>query len=89
MRAVIPTKKFGRDLKKMSRRKKDISKLKKIVDILQTEGRLPSKYKPHPLIGDWIPSWDCHIETDWILIYRVTKDEVFLVRTGTHSDLFN
>ncbi len=88
MRIVAPTKRVDRDLKKAIKRKKDISKLKHVVFVLQKDGKLPSKYKSHPLIGDWIPSWDCHVEPDWILIYQVTKTHVYLFRTGTHSDLF-
>lgn len=88
MRKILPTKRFDRDLKKAVKRKKDISKLKKAVGILAQEGKLSATYKPHPLIGDWVPCWDCHIEPDWLLIYQVTKTHVYLFRTGTHSDLF-
>ena len=88
MRIVSPTKRFDRDLKKVVKRNKDLTKLKRAVALLAEKGSLPSKYKPHPLIGNWVPSWDCHIESDWILIYQVTKTHVYLFRTGTHSDLF-
>ncbi len=88
MRIISPTKKFDHDLKKAVKRNKDLMKLKKIVALLARNGQLPSKYKPHPLIGDWVPSWDCHIEPDWILIYQVTMTHVYLFRAGTHSDLF-
>ena len=88
MRIVSPTKKFDRDLKKTVKRNKDLTKLKKTITLLAENGHLPSKYKTHPLIGNWVPSGDCHIEPDWILIYQVTKTHVYLFRTGTHSDLF-
>jgi len=88
MRIISPTKRFGRDLKKAVSRNKDLSKLKKVISLLADNGKLSSKYKPHPLVGNWVPSWDCHIEPDWILIYQVTKTHVYLFRTGTHSDLF-
>ena len=88
MRKISPTTSFDRDLKKAAKRNKDLAKLKKIIDILARYGRLPSRYKPHPLIGDWVPCWDCYIESDWLLIYQVTKTHVYLFRTGTHSDLF-
>lgn len=88
MRIVSPTKQFDRDLKKAFKRRKDLKKLKDAIAHLAKEGSLPTKYKPHPLIGNWVPSWDCHIEPDWILIYQVTKTHVYLFRTGTHSDLF-
>jgi mRNA interferase YafQ len=54
-----------------------------------TKGKaFTAKHKSHPLKGKWRRKWDCHIEPDWLLIYEVTKDEVKLARTGTHSDLF-
>ncbi|MBF0478746.1 MAG: type II toxin-antitoxin system YafQ family toxin [Candidatus Omnitrophica bacterium] len=88
MRIISPTRQFDRDLKKLLKRKKEISKLKAVVDLLSGEGRLPLKYKPHALVGDWIPCWDCHIEPDWLLIYQVTETHVYLFRIGSHSDLF-
>ena len=88
MRVVAPTNKFDRDLRKAVRRNKDLTKLKKAVSLLALKGKLPPRYKPHSLIGHWVPSWDCHIEPDWILIYQVTKTHVYLFRTGAHSDLF-
>ena len=88
MRKVSPTKRFDRDLRKAVKRKKDLTKLKKVITLLAEQGKLPSKYKPHPLIGNWVPSWDCHIEPDWLLLYQVTRTHVYLFRTGTHSDLF-
>ncbi len=45
--------------------------------------------KPHPLKGEWKNYWDCHIDPDWLLIYRITENEVLLARTGTHADLFS
>jgi len=88
MRKISPTTKFDRDLKKTLKRKKDLSKLKNIIQILSKEGKLPSKYKPHPLVGNWIPCWECHIDPDWLLIYQVTDTHIYLFRTGTHADLF-
>jgi len=88
MRKISPTKKFDRDLKRLFKRKKDLTKLNHVVSLLASDGKLTSKYRLHPLVGNWVPSWDCHIEPDWILIYQVTKTHVYLFRTGTHSDLF-
>ena len=88
MRIISPTKKFDRDLRKVWKRKKDLSKLKDVVRMLAKDGKIPSKYKPNPLIGNWVPCWNCHIESDWLLIYQVTKTHIYLFRIGTHSDLF-
>jgi mRNA interferase YafQ len=49
---------------------------------------LPAANRAHPLKGEWKGYWDCHIEPDWLLIYKLTDDEVRLARTGTHADLF-
>lgn len=72
----------------MRKRGKDLGKLEAIVQHLATDSELEDRHKPHPLTGDWKPLWDLHIEPDWLLIYRITEKEVFLSRTGTHSDLF-
>jgi mRNA interferase YafQ len=79
---------FRRDLKKAKKRGKDLTLLYAVVETLATGGTLDKKHVPHPLIGNWKPCWDCHIEPDWILIYVVTDVAVELVRTGTHADLF-
>ena len=50
---------------------------------------LPASYKDHPLKGDWKGYRDAHLEPDWPLIYRVVGDELYLVRTGSHADLFD
>lgn len=49
---------------------------------------MPSSYKDHLLRGNWNGYRDAHIEPDWLLIYRVSGDELQLARTGTHADLF-
>lgn len=73
----------------MKKRGKDLSKLVAIVQLLVNDEQLEEVHKAHPLKGEWVPSWDLHIEPDWILIYQLTEDEVCLVRTGTHADLFD
>jgi len=49
---------------------------------------LESRYRDHALIGPWQGSRDCHIEPDWLLIYRLESESLFLERTGSHSELF-
>ena len=89
MLTIIETSIFRRDLKRLKKRHKDLQKLSDIVYKLANNTALESKHKPHPLVGNWKPKWECHIEPDWLLIYHVVDDELRLVRTGTHSDLFN
>ena len=50
--------------------------------------QLDQSYKPHPLKGNWVPSWECHIEDDWLLIWQHKEpDTIIFQRTGTHSEL--
>lgn len=82
------TAQFKKDIKKQRRRSKQIDKIKVVIGLLRTGKPLPPKYRDHPLAGNWIGRRDCHVESDWVLIYRILEDELRLERTGTHSDLF-
>lgn len=88
MRKIVTTRQFEKDLKRCLKRGNDARRLKAVVEALQADQPLPDKHVPHPLKGKWKPKWECHIEPDWLLVYEVAEDEVLLVRTGTHSDLF-
>ena len=77
-----------RDLKLAKKRRKDLSKMTPVIDLLQAEKPLPAKYQNHKLSGEYKDHWECHIEGDWLLIYLLLPRMVSLVRTGTHSDLF-
>lgn len=85
---VRRTTQFKRDVKKVLRRGKDIRKLLSVVEILLEGKQLSPEYHDHPLIGEYTNKRDCHIESDWILIYAVEDEEVVLYRTGSHSELF-
>lgn len=82
------TSQFNKDLNQQVKRGKDPQKIVEVVKMLLDGSDLPERYKDHPLRGRWINRRDCHIEADWILIYRITQEELRLERTGTHSDLF-
>jgi len=75
-------------VKLAKKRGKDIAKLRETILLLVEGTPMPPRYKDHPLAGNWKDCRDCHIEPDWLLIYRVDGNAVYLVRTGTHSDLF-
>ncbi len=77
-----------KDQKRMLRRNKDIEKLLEVVFLLMSKGFLPIRYGSHKLRGEYEGCWECHIESDWLLIYTVTNDTVTIFRTGSHSDLF-
>jgi mRNA interferase YafQ len=88
MRIVRQSSSFKRDLKKITRRSKNLEKLYLIVEKLVNGVELELRNKPHKLIVDYADKWECHIEPDWLLVYEVTDEAVILYRTGTHSDLF-
>jgi mRNA interferase YafQ len=88
VRSITQRKQFRDDLKQQRRQRKDIEELIAAVEILAETGELPAAYRPHQLRGRWKGVWECHIEPDWLLIYEVTDNEVLLIRTGRHSDLF-
>jgi len=88
MKQVSQTTQFSRDIKRMQKRGKDLSKLQEIVRLLATGMTLSLKHRDHSLIGRWAPSRDCHVEPDWILIYTADIESLRLERIGTHSDLF-
>ena len=81
---------FRRDLKRLQRRGKDIDKLEAIIDQLQAQTPLPERQRDHALTGQWSNHRECHIEPDWLLIYRIDSEEnlLMLVRSGSHADLF-
>jgi mRNA interferase YafQ len=88
MKRLSQTTQFSRDVKRMRKRGKDLSKLQEVVRLLASGSTLDSKFRDHPLIGPWQPSRDCHVESDWILIYKLEENRVIFERTGTHADLF-
>lgn len=62
--------------------------LKQVIDTLRIPEPLPRKFLDHNLSGNFSGYKECHIENDWLLIYRQEAGELELYRTGTHSDLF-
>ena len=85
---LIYTTQFKKDFKKIKKQQKNLSKLTFIIEKLLNQEKLEPKYKDHSLSGKFTKHRDCHIEPDWILIYRLTEEELILERTGSHSDLF-
>ena len=82
------TTQFKRDIKRLLRSGKDIEKLLSIAGKLAAGRKLPLEYHDHPLSGQYKNKRDCHIESDWILIYSIENDELILYRRGSHSHLF-
>ena len=84
----IRTTQFKRDTKLAERRGNDMKVLRDIMIKLSNEKPLEAKHRDHKLSGNYKDHRECHIEPDWLLIYRVVGEEIIFERTGTHSDLF-
>lgn len=82
------TTQFKKDYKRLKKQNKELSKLRIVIEKLVSGQLLEPKYKDHQLSGNWKGHRDCHIEPDWILIYRIALDDLYLERTGSHSELF-
>lgn len=80
-----------KDVKLAEKRGKNLQKLKDVILTLLSGKELDAKYKDHALIGNYANTRECHIEPDWLFIYRIDPEEkvLYLIRTGSHSDLFN
>ena len=80
--------KFKKDLKLAQKRGNDTDTLREIITKLSLGEPLDLKYRDHSLKGNYIDCRECHVQPDFLLIYRLTEQELQLVRLGTHSDLF-
>jgi mRNA interferase YafQ len=79
---------FEKEIARDKKRGKDLSKLRKVMNMLLKEEPLPHKNRNHKLKGEFEGYWECHIEPDWLLVYKKTNTHIIFVRTGSHSDLF-
>jgi mRNA interferase YafQ len=84
------TTQFKKDLRRMVKRGADMDLLDEVILSLRKREQLPEKYRDHPLTGDWAGYRDCHVLSDWLLIYMISDEELILTatRTGAHSDIF-
>lgn len=87
-RSLIRTNTFKKDYKRMLKRGKEGRKLADVITQLALGQTLAPRHRDHPLRGEYSDCRECHIEPDWLLIYRQTEKELVLIRTGSHSDLF-
>lgn len=85
---IKPTSQFKKDYKKIKKQGKDLGQLEKVVADLARGKVLDKKYCNHQLSGKYQLHSECHINPDWLLIYKQDFDRLMLVRTGSHADLF-
>ena len=88
MKTPIYTNRFAKDLKLMTKRGRDPENIKAVMRHLIEEEPLDRKFRDHILIGNFKDRRECHIEPDWLLIYRIEESAIIFERTGTHADLF-
>lgn len=88
MKTISRTSRFEKDVKKMRKRGKSFSVFKHIITQLYNNEILEPRFKDHKLVGNYVGTRECHIEPEWLLIYINSTQELVLIRTGTHADLF-
>ena len=88
MRIPVYTRQFDRDVKRAKKRGKTLDKLKIIVRALIEGKRLDPLQRDHSLLGNYRGRRECHVEADWLLIYKIDGSQVIFERTGSHADLF-
>ena len=90
MLEIVLSNRFKRDLKRVVRRGRDAALLENVVNALAERRPLAESNRDHALTGDWMGYRECHIQPDWLLIYKVHENDLILLlmRTGTHADLF-
>ena len=88
---LATTSTFKRNYKRIKKRVYDLRLLDEIVQKLLNGEQLPANNKDHALSGSWVGYRECHIQSDWLLVYKILEDRLILTltRTGTHSDIFN
>lgn len=87
---VVLSNRFKKDLKTAAKRGYNLDLLDDVVGRLANREMLPERFRDHDLTGNYVGFRECHIQPDWLLVYRIHADELllFLSRTGTHADLF-
>ena len=80
---------FKKDVEVCRARGYDLSKLNSVLRKIASGVKLDPKNRDHKIVGKFKGFRECHIEPDWLLIYKIDSDTLYLVRTGTHTDLFD
>jgi mRNA interferase YafQ len=90
MYTVRTTQEFDRDVKRCKKNGRNMQLLRDVVELLEENGSVPESYKPHMLHDEYAGLWECHIEEDWLLVWRQNDKRLtlLLTNTGTHKELF-
>lgn len=88
MRNPIRANRFKKDVTLVRKRGKNLAKLRVVMEKLIAEESLDVRHRDHPLLGNYAGRRECHLEPDWLLIYKLDGNDIIFERTGTHADLF-
>lgn len=90
MYTIRTTREFDKDVKSCKQQGRNMQLLKDVVDLLAEDGCVPEEYKPHVLHDNYAGLWECHIEDDWLLVWRQNDNKLtlLLTSTGSHDELF-
>jgi len=88
LRTINYTSQFKKDLERAKRQNRNILPLRIVIELLASNSPLPTKFRDHKLIGNYKNRRECHLGPDFLLIYLIIDEELYLERLGTHSDLF-
>ena len=90
MYSLRTTQEFDRDFKRCKQQGRNMQLLQDVVEMLEEDGCVPEEYSPHMLRDEYAGLWECHIEDDWLLVWRQNDKRLtlLLTNTGTHKELF-
>jgi mRNA interferase YafQ len=92
VREIVFTRRFEQDFRRLKRKLPryalDYDTLQYVFGLLQSPGSLPEEFREHSLDGEYAGFTECHVDADWLLIYRIRRNRVVFHRTGTHRELF-
>ncbi len=88
MLSFVYSSQFKKDMRLAKKRGKDLAKVKKLMDLILMGESLGPKHKDHWLDGSYSGRRECHVDPNWLLVYKPMPGKIIFERTGTHSDLF-
>jgi mRNA interferase YafQ len=88
MLSFVYSSQFKKDMQLAQKRGKDLAKIKQLMTLILMKKSLEPKHRDHRLAGSYVGRRECHVEPDWLLIYKPLSGKIIFERTGTHSDLF-
>lgn len=88
MRIIVQSGQFKRDFRKAYKQRRNLDMFEAVAALLMEGKHPPRQFRPHKLQGLYVGYWECHLAPDFLLIYKIESDAVYLIRLGSHSDLF-